>query len=974
MSSEVKSVTIGGDLSIEDVINVSRNNYKVSISQEAMKKVISSYEELKKISDSNNPVYGVNTGFGTFSKVVLDSKDLCRLSHNIIKSHAVASGSYLPNDVVKAAMLVRLNSFLLGHSGVSPLTVNTILEMINKNVIPLVPSKGSLSSCGDLALLSHTFIVMIKQDSKDEYSGEVFFNNEKLSGTEAMTRAGISQINLSPKEGLSLTNGATFTVAYLSLLYNDIVVLKKAFNASLSLSMEGLMCVPNAFDSRIHNSRPHPGQIKTSQEILRLISGSKFVSKMNRVQDSYTIRCAPQVHGCLYDSLNYIEGVITTELNSATDNPLIFGKDIISGGNFHGQVLGCNADNLKVCLSVLCGISERRTAKLIDNSTSNGLPCMLVHKDANPGLDSGMMIPQYTSASLTMKNQTLCFPDSVMSLPTSANQEDYNANSWNSVLHLAEIVENAKQIVAIEAYNAKRAIDIRFIMEKENKNNKVSKMKLGNGTAQLFNKLSNISKYVPQDHFMNNDISRINQYLSSSEFSLLYDNLTKEVKNALVLEPASGCRDFHPGQMIIRNNIIDMIKNVYLKHGAKEIDTPVFERRDILIGQYGNNDVDKLIYNLTDDGVPLSLRYDLTVPFCRYIANNSVNSIKRFHIAKVYRRDNPSANQGRFREFYQNDFDYAGNSDIMCAETEVLTVMCEIYQKLDIGKFIIKLNDRRILEQLMNFCGVPKEKFNSACSSIDKLDKQDWKEISVELLSKGLETKTVEKIGYFMEIKGDADKVINRLKTEFSDNKELVKVLDEHLLLSSYLKAVDCYKYISFDLSLARGLGYYTGMIFEVFGIDSKVNSSLGAGGRYDKLVGQFSGKNIPAVGGSVGIERVFAIIEQKQQESKQKLKETITKVLVTSVGKDMFADVLSVAKDLWDANIPTEYKYKINPKMKDQIEYCADNEIPIMVIIGETEKQNKQVIVKIMSNDKDKQVQHTILRSQMVEFIKKIL
>ncbi|KAL5655517.1 hypothetical protein ACJX0J_034836, partial [Zea mays] len=339
-----------------------------------------------------------------------------------------------------------------------------------------------------------------------------------------------------------------------------------------------------------------------------------------------------------------------------------------------------------------------------------------------------------------------------------------------------------------------------------------------------------------------------------------------------------GTRDFGKEQMAIRERAFSIITSVFKMHGATALDTPVFELRETLMGKYGEDS--KLIYDLADQGGELcSLRYDLTVPFARYVAMNSISALKRYQIAKVYRRDNPS--KGRYREFYQCDFDIAGVYEPMEPDFEVIKVLTELLNQLDIGTYEIKLNHRKLLDGMLEICGVPPQKFRTVCSSIDKLDKQTFEQVKKELVDeKGISNETADEIGNLVKTRGAPLEVLMELRkdsSKFMNNEGSVAALNELEILFKALDKANAIDKIVFDLSLARGLDYYTGVIYEAVFKGSAQVGSIAAGGRYDNLVGMFSGKQIPAVGVSLGIERVFAIMEQQEKERNEKIRPTET-------------------------------------------------------------------------------------------------
>jgi len=416
---------------------------------------------------------------------------------------------------------------------------------------------------------------------------------------------------------------------------------------------------------------------------------------------------------------------------------------------------------------------------------------------------------------------------------------------------------------------------------------------------------------------------------------------------------AKGARDFGPEQMRIREQAFSAIRRVFKRHGGVEIDTPVFELRELLTGKYGEDS--KLIYDLADQGGELlSLRYDLTVPFARFLAMRSVGNIKRFHIAKVYRRDQPQAARGRFREFYQCDFDIAGSFSPMVADAEVITVATEILTDLPVGKFSIKLNHRKLLDAIFELCGVPADKFRPICSAVDKLDKMSWEEVKKEMVEeKGLAPESADKIANFVLHSGKPKELWAKF-TEmklFGDHVQANAAMADLKLLFDYLEAMGSLQYVSFDMSLARGLDYYTGVIYEAVLIDGSVAvGSIAAGGRYDNLVGMFSpaGVQTPCVGVSIGIERVFAIMEKKAEELNI-MQTTGIQVYIASIGASLIAERMKIAQALWQANIAAEYPHQDNPKFKKQLDEALERGIPFMVVFGSEELARGVVKVKDM-------------------------
>lgn len=454
----------GNSLTVPDVVNAARYHEQVELTPAAIARMNESCQWVERIAKGNHPVYGINTGFGIFAEQSISPTDCSRLSRNLILSHSVGTGDALAGEIVRAAMLVRANTLAKGYSGVRPQLVELIITMLNRGVTPVVPSQGSMGSSGDLGPLSHLALVFTT-DVRDEEreSGLAEFEGEISSGKEAMARAGLQRMVLGPKEGLALNNGATFSAAIAALTIFDASRLYDTANLSSAMTLEALEGCSNALDDRVHQARGQIGQIHTADELRRLTAGSNLIDRAGRVQDAYSLRCTPQVNGAVWDTLQYTKQVVEREINAATDNPLLFDPDTaISGGNFHGEPIALAMDFLGIALCELGAISERRTFRLTDDKLNGGLPNMLVDNPQAAGLNSGLMMPQYTAASLVLENQTLATPDSVHSLPTSGDQEDHNSNSMTAARHAREILMNVRKIISIELYTACRAIDLRL--------------------------------------------------------------------------------------------------------------------------------------------------------------------------------------------------------------------------------------------------------------------------------------------------------------------------------------------------------------------------------------------------------------------------------------------------------------------------------------------------------------------------------
>ncbi|XP_047209137.1 histidine--tRNA ligase isoform X1 [Girardinichthys multiradiatus] len=458
-------------------------------------------------------------------------------------------------------------------------------------------------------------------------------------------------------------------------------------------------------------------------------------------------------------------------------------------------------------------------------------------------------------------------------------------------------------------------------------------------------------------------------------------------KHQFVLKTPKGTRDYNPKQMAIREKVFNTITRCFKRHGAETIDTPVFELKETLTGKYGEDS--KLIYDLKDQGGELlSLRYDLTVPFARYLAMNKITNIKRYHIAKVYRRDNPAMTRGRYREFYQCDFDIAGQYDAMIPDAECLKIVHEILSELELGDFRIKVNDRRILDGMFAVCGVPDDKFRTICSTVDKLDKMPWEDVKKEMVNeKGLSEEAADQIGEYVSLQGGMD-LAERLLLDprMSQSKQACTGLSDIKLLFSYLQLFQVTDRVVFDLSLARGLDYYTGVIYEAVltqagvapvssdapnGAEESVSvGSVAGGGRYDGLVGMFDpkGRKVPCVGVSIGIERIFSIMEQKAEASAEKVRTTEVQVLVASAQKNLLEERLRLVTELWNAGIKAEVMYKKNPKLLSQLQLCEETGIPLVAILGEQELKDGVVKLRVVATREEVDIS----RSDLIGEIKR--
>ncbi len=489
-----KVVITGNSLTLQEVAAVCRNNYEVELSKSAVDKIKESRKIVDEFVDNEDVVYGITTGFGRFSDVSISKEESKLLQKNLIVTHAVGAGKPFETEIVRGIILLRINNLAKGYSGARLETILTMIEMLNKGVHPIVPQKGSLGSSGDLAPLSHMVLPMIGLGMA-EYMGEV------MTGEEAMKKAGIPVIELTSKEGLALINGTQVMTAVGALTVYDAVNIVKASDIAAALSFEAQNGIVDALDHKVHDVRPHKGQMDSARILLQLLADSKMTTRQGeiRVQDAYSLRCTPQVHGASKDSINYVKEKVEIEINSVTDNPIIFPetREGISGGNFHGQPMALSFDFLGIALAELANISERRLERLVNPSLS-GLPAFLVE---HGGLNSGFMIVQYSAAALVSENKVLAHPASVDSIPSSANQEDHVSMGTIAARKAKEIMENSRRVIAMEIMCACQGIDLRG-------NNG-----LGKGTAPVYHAVRELVPMLEADRPLYEDINKCEQLI-----------------------------------------------------------------------------------------------------------------------------------------------------------------------------------------------------------------------------------------------------------------------------------------------------------------------------------------------------------------------------------------------------------------------------------------------------------------------------
>jgi histidine ammonia-lyase len=497
------TVTLDGrSLTIADVVCVARHGARVAVDEEAARRAQASRATIERAAAGGGAVYGLNTGFGKLASVRVPQDQLLQLQRNLILSHVAGVGAPLPVDIVRAVMLLRANVLLRETSGVRPVLPQRLAELLNAGIHPLVPEQGSVGASGDLAPLAHVALALIGEG--DVLVGETGKGDGgRVPAATALKRAGLEPLALQAKEGIAFINGTQAQTAMLALVVADARSLWRSAHAAAAMSLEALRGTPVAFDERLHAARPHPGQVASARLLRELLQDSEIRESHRtgdpRVQDAYSLRCTPQVLGAVHDAVEFAARTVDVELNAATDNPLVFGGDILSGGNFHGQPVALALDVLTIGLTTLAGIAERRIESLVNPDLSQGLPPFLTPR---AGLQSGLMMAQVTAAGLVAESRTLCAPASVQSIPTDANQEDYVPMGMAAAMKARRVLGNARWVVAIELLCAAQGLEF------------LKPLKPGRGVARAYRRVRDLVTPLTDDRPLTPDIERIGALLA----------------------------------------------------------------------------------------------------------------------------------------------------------------------------------------------------------------------------------------------------------------------------------------------------------------------------------------------------------------------------------------------------------------------------------------------------------------------------
>ncbi|WZY74462.1 hypothetical protein YC2023_006702 [Brassica napus] len=763
---------------------------------------------------------------------------------------------------------------------------------------------------------------------------------------------GFGDVEVTEGESVVLEKSCATLVGICSVIDHKTTVLSQIVDSVAALSCEATKGDITSFSSLDSGDGfGNKDAISVAGDLKVLLNGSKAVGKFE-IEEVSKI---PRIHGKFRDVVRSVHSDARVELNSGGGNSGV------------GEALGATLSALCVPIKSLGECSFFRAKLCFESIVNEDLRNLLLEKSCveYENLKSGVKLAlvEEDPCRLAHKlNECLGIVWRIIGLEAATAYFALAGGHLFATKEESKSVDAEKEVLKGDKKKKKKAVlgkgtsvVIEFIKERL-----VSSNEAANGGDQVEQILD---LYNPESHGFDDLLAKVKEIVESNE-------------NRRLPKLPKGTRDFAQGKMIIREKAFSIIQNVFKKHGATALDTPVFELRETLMGKYGEDS--KLIYDLADQGGELcSLRYDLTVPFARYCAMNGITSIKRYQIAKVYRRDNPS--HGRYREFYQCDFDIAGLSEPMGPDFEVVKILTELLDKLEIGDYVVKLNHRKLLDGMLEICGVPAEKFRTICSSIDKLDKQTFEQVKKEMVEeKGLSSEVADRIGSFVKEKGAPMELLNKLRqegSEFLGNKSSKEALDELSIMFEALERSKCSGRVVFDLSLARGLDYYTGVIFEAVCIGAEVGS-IAAGGRYDNLIGMFGKEIVPAVGMSLGIERVFNILEKKQKLEERKtrvVQSTETQVLVSIMEDNKLGEAAELASQLWEADINAEYLVNKRRGKHFDRAMSTGSEIPWMVIVGKTELSEGVVTLKKILKGSEEEVKGVPRDSFVAELLKRL-
>ncbi|GLC65359.1 hypothetical protein PLESTF_000284700 [Pleodorina starrii] len=937
-------------------------------------------------------------------------------------AQAAAAASPAPKRLevahIRAVLATRLLTLMNGRSGTRVQVAEFLVSLLNKNILPALPDAAT-----DAEVLS-------RLADACHGAGAATGAGAKATGpalADALSQAGIASPGLSATERVVLSTGCSASAGVAALAVQGGKKLLTLATATAALSCEALGVQTKSFEADVVEAQGYKSAVVVADELMGLLEGSKRVDTLKDkggagAEQLAPFSAAPQRLGALSEALAAAYSSVRSEVQSGALAPKGLTPLSAPSPLLPGSLLDLSRALLAAARDAL-GRARTVTTGLPGATSSSGAAAAVLTQLAAAEGSLAAAQRQMAAVGQAMMEDVDAMPAVQTALAaTAALQAAVEAVSLEAVaavVSLRALEGPPAPPTAPEASTSEPAAaaaaaagpapgggkggDKKGGDKKKDRKAGGGGVVLGKGTALLRSYVESAAAaaagasggflVVPPVAAPAADGPTADGAAAASSASPLpaawcgacaalqplgfgaakfMDELRAVVEaNQARRKPKipKGTRDFLPEQMAIREKAFGIITSVFKRHGAVSIDTPVFELRETLMGKYGEDS--KLIYDLADQGGEiLSLRYDLTVPFARFVAVHSIGNIKRYHIGKVYRRDQPQMTRGRFREFFQCDFDIAGAYAPMVADAEVLKVLVEILSDLQLGQFEIKINHRGLLDAMLAIAGVPPQKFRPICSAIDKLDKEPWEAVRQEMVvDKGLPEEVADAIGRFVVLRGEPLALLQQLTAAdhpLAMNPMGKAALDDLSAMFNMLQAMGALGSLTLDLSLARGLDYYTGVIYEAVLQGANVGS-IAAGGRYDKLVGMFSGKDVPAVGVSIGIERVFAIMEQQVREraaaSGRPVRAIETEVLVGSIGSGLQVRRMELCASLWAAGIRAEFGYKPNPKMADNLGFCHENGVPFMVLFGEDELSRGVVKIK----DMDAHQEDTVPVEQLV-------
>eukprot|EP00741_Cyanophora_paradoxa_P008547 tig00001339_g8272.t1 len=940
MSEHAKVLVGNRTITLEDLVKVSVHNATVVLDTAALEAVRAASKPKSKKGDAPDPAS---------ISVAMPSDS--------IAPPPVAADARLSERQVRAVLFTRLVTFMQARAPVGVAVCEYYADLLNRNILPVLPAVAE-----DEAVMDALYAATCG-------AGECTVAGKAAPLKDALAKAGLQRPHLEAAEQAAVKRGtATDPAAALgALVAYSARTLVEVADAVASLSAEALHASSEAFGTAAHDvSRPHRGECDSAGNMRAMVEGSKSVdgTKPDPRAELQSVHATPQYNGPARDLVKSASAAVQVELNSGEGAGPEAAKS--KGQQFSAQPLATALSCLQQALAILADAAETRDLIAASREASTFLASGVA-----PSVASAERRSHYCAAGM---QTALAAAAAVEFAHTALSAEAYAA------VHSLYAQDLARGVPAEEGAAPAPAPAPAEAAKGEEKKKEKKERRKGGGPLQLGRGSQGLREHV----YRAAPVDRVEAAEGVRAIAAALDPLaraTAELATGLFSVSQArrkpkipkGTRDFAPEQMAIREKAFATIHGVFKRHGAVAIDTPVFELKETLTGKYGEES--KLIYDLADQGGEIcSLRYDLTVPFARYVAMNGVGSIKRYHIARVYRRDNPAMNRGRFREFYQCDLDIAGSYGLMIPDSEILKILTEVLDALDVGRYAVKINHRRLLDAILEIAGVPAAKFRPICSAIDKLDKEPWEAVRAEMVEeKGLAPAVADAIGTFVCLKGEPRALLARLQHEgrFAAHAGGRAALDEMATLFSYLDAFRCLDKFSFDLSLARGLDYYTGVIYEAVFTETDQVGSIAAGGRYDDLVGMFnpSAKQIPAVGVSIGIERIFTIMEQKAKAAGQ-VRENETEVYVAQIGAGLLEERMRIAAELWAAGVKAEFMYAAEPKLQKQLAAALEGGVPLVVIVGEDEL--KQGLVKL--KDLNARTEEPVPRAEVAQAALKAL